>query len=154
MKITAKLHQDTNNYWIMPCRWLTHGAALKLIREQVFILEQQVPAALEWDELDAAALHLLAIDAQANVIGCARLLDNGSIGRMAVTKSWRGVGVGSALLNMAVSLHQQQGVVSITLSAQVHAVAFYAKAGFVISSPPYLDANIMHVAMQLRTSEH
>jgi predicted GNAT family N-acyltransferase len=143
------LHHNTTNFWITPCSWHTHANALKLIREQVFILEQQVPLEQEWDGLDATAQHLLASNAQGEAIGCARLLQSGSIGRMAVIKTWRGYGVGSALLAMAVSLHQQQGVETITLSAQVHALAFYAKAGFLISSQPYLDANIMHVDMQL-----
>jgi predicted GNAT family N-acyltransferase len=142
------LHQNATIFCITPCSWHTHGSELQWIRAQVFIVEQQVPVALEWDGLDATAQHLLASSAQGEAIGCARLLDNGSIGRMAVIKAWRGSGVGSALLAMALSLQQQQGVAMITLSAQVHAVGFYAKAGFLICSQPYLDANIMHVDMQ------
>lgn len=152
MEFSAKLQQAPTNFSILPCSWHTHGVALAQIREQVFILEQQVPVAMEWDGVDASAQHLLAINAQGESIGCARLLDNGSIGRMAVIKAWRGVGVGSALLAQAIALHQQQGIKTITLSAQLHALAFYARAGFVTASQPYLDANIMHVDMQLDLS--
>jgi predicted GNAT family N-acyltransferase len=116
------------------------------------MLEQDVPAELEWDGLDASAQHLLAFNKQGEAIGCARLLVNGSIGRMAVIRAWRGAGVGSALLAMAVAQHRQQGIKTITLSAQLHALSFYAQAGFVACSQPYLDANIMHVDMQLSIS--
>lgn len=142
------------NFHLSPVSWHTHSAQLKAVREQVFITEQQVPIDLEWDELDEAAQHLLALNHAGEPIGCARLLDNGSIGRMAVLKAWRGRGIGTALLNMAVAIHQQQGVQAIQLSAQMHAINFYEKAGFVVCSQPYLDANIMHVDMRLITAKN
>jgi len=83
-------------------------------------------------------------------IGCARLPGDGSIGRMAVLKPWRGVGVGSALLNKAVAVYRQQNMQNVTLSAQIHAVPFYEKAGFEVCGKPYLDANILHVDMRLK----
>ena len=122
-----------------------------MVRERVFIVEQQVPIALEWDGLDQMSQHLLAVNALGEAIGCARLLDDGSIGRMAVLKEWRGKGVGSAILKYAIALNQQQDKRNITLSAQMHAVPFYGKFGFVKCSPPYLDANIWHVDMRLET---
>ena len=66
-------------------------ARLSAIRRAVFIIEQQVPEALEWDDDDAAATHLLAIDpASGEAVGTARILPDGRIGRMAVLPSWRG----------------------------------------------------------------
>jgi predicted GNAT family N-acyltransferase len=119
------------------------------VREQVFIHEQHVPLELEWDGLDEAAQHLLALNSAGEAIGCARLPGDGSIGRMAVLKPWRGKGVGSALLAKAVALYRQQGIKNIRLSAQVHAISFYERAGFTICSEPYWDANILHVDMCL-----
>jgi len=119
------------------------------VREEVFIKEQHVPVELEWDGLDASARHLLALNAAGEAIGCARLPGDGSIGRMAVLKPWRGSGVGTALLKKAVEQYQQQGIAAITLSAQVHAIHFYEKAGFKVCSAPYLDAGILHVDMRL-----
>ncbi len=139
----------TTEFYIKEVTWSTHEPALKLIREQVFITEQQVPEALEWDEHDIDATHWLALDDEQQAVGCARLLDNGTIGRMAVVKTWRGKGVGSALLNAIVTRCQQSGLRVIKLSAQVHAIPFYEQAGFVVTSDPYLDANIPHVDMQL-----
>lgn len=118
------------------------------IRQRVFIEEQQVPEALEWDELDASALHLLAcVEGQA--VACARVLPHGHIGRMAVLQEWRRQGIGEGLLYEAVQLCLQCGVTHARLSAQVHAIGFYQQAGFEVCSAPYLDANIMHVDMQL-----
>ncbi len=141
--------QLEDNFIVKAVTWKTHAAPLKAVREEVFIKEQHVPVKLEWDGLDEAALHLLAFNNANEAIGCARLTGNGSIGRMAVLSPWRGIGVGRALLTEAISLYQQNGIQNITLSAQVHAIPFYEKSGFKICSKPYLDANILHVDMQL-----
>lgn len=134
-------------------------AALKLIRTLVFIHEQHVPPALEWDEDDKTAIHLLAIDHHAGPIGCTRLVmsselnqltkSSGKIGRMAVLAAWRKQGVGNVLLRAAIAYFQQHDIQYITLSAQVHAIGFYQHAGFIVTSEPYLDAGIPHVDMQL-----
>lgn len=138
-----------HHFSIQVVSWDTHADLLKIVREEVFIQEQHVPVALEWDGLDEAATHLLALDHAGEAIGCARLVGDGSIGRMAVLKPWRGRGVGRALLQKAVSLYRQQGIHAITLSAQVHAVPFYEKSGFKVCSAPYMDAGIAHVDMRL-----
>lgn len=139
-----------DNFVIQLVTWQTHAALLKTVREEVFIKEQHVPVALEWDGMDEAAQHLLALSDAGEAIGCTRLIGNGSIGRMAVLKPWRGLGVGRALLIKAVSLYQQQGIERITLSAQVHAIPFYEKSGFKGCSEPYLDADILHIDMRLK----
>ncbi|MDD2832620.1 MAG: GNAT family N-acetyltransferase [Methylotenera sp.] len=138
-----------NHYDIQKVSWYTHEAILSAIREQVFIVEQHVPVTLELDGLDQTALHLLALNNKGEPIGCTRLLGDGSIGRMAVLKPWRGLGVGKALLQMAVLHYQQQSIQPITLSAQMHAIPFYQKTGFEVCSEPYLDAGMFHVDMQL-----
>ena len=143
-------HPLSDNYIIQAVSWQTHAIQLKAVREQVFVQEQQVPLELEWDGLDEAAQHLLALNNTGEAIGCARLLGDGSIGRMAVLKPWRGLGVGSALLNKAVAVYRQQNMQNVTLSAQIHAVPFYEKAGFEVCGKPYLDANILHVDMRLK----
>lgn len=117
------------------------------IRAQVFMQEQQVPAHLEWDAADAAALHLLAWQ-DAQPVACARLLADGHLGRMAVLPAWRGKGIGSAMLQMALQHFKQQGLPAVALSAQTHAISFYQRHGFVVVSAPYLDAGLLHVDMR------
>jgi predicted GNAT family N-acyltransferase len=142
-----------SNYYLIQVTWNTHSHQLMVLREQVFIEEQQVPIHLEWDNQDANAQHLLVLSNSGQPIACARLLKDGSIGRMAVLKEWRKLGLGAALLNKAVAIHRQQGIKIITLSAQVHAILFYEKAGFQVVSERYLEAGIWHVDMHLMPSQ-
>lgn len=144
LQIESRLKE---NFTIQQVSWRTHGSQLRTVREQVFIHEQSVPVELEWDGLDDTAQHLLALNSAGEAIGCARLPGDGSIGRMAVLKPWRGKGIGSALLRKAILLYRQQAIKKLTLSAQMHAVSFYERAGFQICSEPYLDAGILHVDM-------
>jgi len=123
-------------------------ALLKAVREVVFIHEQLVPPYIEWDEHDQDAIHLLALDTFGQAIGCARILKKGRIGRMAVLREWRGKGLGLALLDEAIKICKSLGIQNVSISSQTHAIAFYQKAGFTVTSVAYIDANIWHVDMQ------
>lgn len=129
--------------------WARDEARLSCIRRAVFIDEQGVPEDLEWDADDAGAMHLLALDGAGQAIGCARLLPDGHIGRMAVLPPWRGRGVGRALLAAAVEAARMNGHTVLRLSAQTHAADFYARAGFVAIGAEYEEAGIPHVAMRM-----
>lgn len=140
------------NFSIERLHWQSGQHDLRVIRQRVFIEEQQVPVALEWDEHDADALHLLARDGQGQPIGCARILADGTIGRMAVLPAWRRHGIGRALLAAAIDYAREQGWPKVRLSAQTHAIGFYQHAGFTVCSDTYLDAGIPHRDMTLRLS--
>ena len=142
-------HSSLLPYSVRIVRWQEAQELLREIREQVFIEEQQVPAALEWDGLDENATHVLALDQQARAIGCARILADGVIGRMAVVRDLRNKGVGKAILKKAIAYCREQGWHDISLSAQTHAIPFYERAGFVVCSGIYLDADIPHRDMRL-----
>jgi predicted GNAT family N-acyltransferase len=131
--------------------WHEAQHVLSAIRTQVFVLEQQVPASMEWDGFDADAIHLLAMSTGV-AVGCARLLPQGRIGRMAVLKANRRQGIGRALLQAAIASCRTRGWHDITLSAQVYALGFYAQAGFIVCSEEYLDAGISHRDMKLSLS--
>lgn len=129
--------------------WQVAQVMLRDIRQRVFIEEQHVPIKLEWDGLDEDALHLLALNDLNEPIGCARILAQGAIGRMAVLKEWRRHGVGRALLDAAINICRNHGWENITVSAQAHAISFYERAGFVVCSEEYLDAGIPHRDMRM-----
>jgi predicted GNAT family N-acyltransferase len=131
--------------------WKDAGSALADIRRHVFIEEQSVPESLEWDGMDDDAVHVLALDAT-HAIGCARMLSGGRIGRMAVLPEWRGRGVGRAMLETLIALSREQGLAHVSLSAQTHAIPFYAKSGFKVCSEIYDDAGIPHRDMVLTLS--
>lgn len=136
-------------FTISETSWQKHEQALSQIRRQVFIEEQGVPEALEWDSHDQQAVHLIAWSLGAMPVACLRLLPNYSLGRMAVLSEYRGQGIGAALLAAAIDHAQEAHWPFITLSAQTHAIGFYEQAGFVVESEEYLDANIPHRDMRL-----
>jgi predicted GNAT family N-acyltransferase len=119
------------------------------IRFAVFVEEQGVPREIELDEMDEHSLHAVAfMDEKAVATG--RLLPDGHIGRMAVLKSWRGRGIGGAILARLVERARQRGDQEVLLSAQVHASAFYRAHGFVEEGAEYLEAGIPHRDMRRR----
>ncbi len=122
------------------------------IRVAVFVQEQQVPAALELDEWDAPSTHALARDTAGQVVGTARLLPDGHLGRMAVLAHARGRGIGTALLHRLIATARAQNMQQLELSAQIQAVPLYERAGFVAIGTPYEEAGIMHIRMHLTLS--
>ncbi|MEQ6885123.1 GNAT family N-acetyltransferase [Salicola sp. Rm-C-2C1-2] len=124
-------------------------AAISL-RRRVFTAEQQVPEELEWDDVDASAVHYLVHDDDDEPIATARLYETaagwGGIGRMAVSARARSEGVGTRLLSRML----EDGLTSwnrFTLSAQEPAVDFYRRLGFYVVSDRYMDAGIPHRRM-------
>ena len=138
--------------------------AVWAVRHEVFVVEQGVPVQLERDELDAAADHAVALGAAGEVVGTGRLVDGridqegrlepgtpgtvGTIGRMAVAASARGTGTGRGLLDLLVRRAAERGLPAVELHAQVHARAFYERAGFTPFSDVYLEAGIEHLGMR------
>ncbi|KIC40696.1 drug:proton antiporter [Ruegeria sp. ANG-R] len=120
------------------------------LRHQVFVVEQGVPAREELDHLDETATHLLAHDVLGPV-GTARIVFDGDvakIGRVCVLERARGSGLGADLIRKAVELCEgTAGIVTVRLGAQLHALSFYRKLGFVAVGPTYLDAGIEHQDM-------
>lgn len=122
------------------------------LRRAVFIEEQGISEAEEWDDLDDQALHLLAtIDGVP--AGTVRLLTKGTTGkitRVCVAKSGRGTGLGAALIHASVDHFKgDDRVTRCELGAQEHALGFYGKLGFAPYGPTYDDAGIPHRDMEL-----
>lgn len=128
--------------------WIKHAQAAREIRTEVFVVEQQVPIDLEWDEFDASSLHALACDENGFAMGTGRLLPDGHIGRMAVRKTVRGKGMGGAILSALMQAARERGDQEVVLNAQVHAQDFYARFGFVAEGEIFLDAGIPHIRMR------
>lgn len=127
--------------------WPRDAQALEQIRRRVFIDEQGVPRAIEWDGRDAQALHVIA-EHREQAIGCGRLLEDGRIGRLAVLKDWRAQGVGGQLLTRLIGLAQERGDLAVYLHAQADTVDFYMRAGFSARGEPFDEAGIAHLAMR------
>ena len=134
---------------VRPASWSTDRERLRAIRRAVFIEEQGVPKELEWDGLDAQSRHALALGPGDVVIGTGRLTPDAHIGRMAVAREWRGLGVGSAILRALLQEARETGCTAVSLHAQVHALPFYEKHGFSAQGPEFLEADIPHRVMTI-----
>jgi predicted GNAT family N-acyltransferase len=124
------------------------------IREAVFIAEQNVPADLERDALDNDALHFMAL-ADGQSVGTARavLRDNGTsakIGRVAVRRSNRGLGIGELLIAAIEETADLRYVRNFLVDAQTHALQFYARLGYEAYGEEFMDAGIPHRHMKKR----
>jgi pimeloyl-ACP methyl ester carboxylesterase/predicted GNAT family N-acyltransferase len=119
------------------------------IRTTVFVDEQGIDPALEWDVQDAVCLHAVAFEG-ATPIGTGRLLPDGHIGRMAVRVEWRRHGVGGRILQALVDAARARGDAEVVLSAQCYVAEFYAAHGFIASGEPYEEAGIAHIQMRKR----
>jgi len=135
---------------ISEVRWDEAAKQLSAVRVAVFVREQGVPEALEWDERDATCVHVLATDAAGDAIGTARLSSDAHVGRMAVLAPWRKRGVGRALLQMLIARARMRGDAELILNAQTHAIEFYRRSGFEVTSGEFMEAGIPHVEMRLR----
>ena len=128
--------------------WERDQQSLRRIRTAVFVDEQNVPPALEWDGVDDHCLHVLAEDDHGAPIGTGRLLPDGHIGRMAVLAAWRGHGVGGAILRELLRCAAGRGLSEVVLNAQTHAMGFYACHGFSAEGAAFFDAGIEHKRMR------
>jgi predicted GNAT family N-acyltransferase len=132
------------------------------VRRQVFVVEQGVPEDLEYDAHDADAVHVLAVRADdGEPLGAGRLLHGpaavaktgadasvGCLGRLAVRKEARGLGVGAALVRAVEGAARARGLSAVDLHAQTHALAFYERLGYVAYGPEFAEAGIPHRAMR------
>lgn len=138
--------------------WAELKPAARAVRHAVFVVEQNIPVALEWDEWDDLSLHAVAFDAARNPVGTGRLLPPsfdsdashaGHIGRMAVLAPMRRTGVGGALLQALMAAAPAQGFSQIVLHAQSYVAPFYARHGYLIEGEEFIEAGIAHRTMRI-----
>ncbi len=124
----------------------TYQDALK-IRYEVFVEEQKVPVELEVDDLEEQSHHVVLYQDD-QPLGTARIYHQGDgvykIQRVAVLSSQRGHGFGAQLMQACEQKIQQLQGSKITLGAQLHALPFYEKLGYLVEGPEFMDAGIPH----------
>jgi predicted GNAT family N-acyltransferase len=147
-RVPAYTPVDIVEFGLTSGTWNELGALARPVREAVFVAEQGVPLALEWDEHDAVSLHVIARDNQGVVIGTGRLLPDGHIGRLAVLARWRGQDVGRALMERLINEASKRQHQFLLLHAQVQALGFYEKLGFVVEGGVFMEAGIPHRLMR------
>ncbi|MGW0467275.1 GNAT family N-acetyltransferase [Streptomyces sp. NPDC003027] len=131
------------------------------VRRDVFVVEQNVPQEIEYDVYDATAVHVLAVREDGLPLGTGRLLYGadaagktggdasvGSLGRLAVSRAARGLGVGAALVRAIEDAARERGLKAVDLHAQTQALGFYERLGYEAYGPEFPDAGIPHRAMR------
>lgn len=121
------------------------------VRTTVFVGEQNVPPALEIDELEDEAVHFVLYDDENKPCGAGRFRTVGEFGkveRICVLKEARGKGAGHLIME-AIEQHAAtvDGLTTLKLDAQLHAIPFYEKHGYEVVSGEFLDAGILHKTM-------
>jgi len=129
--------------------WSERQAEIASVRRAVFIEEQNVPESIELDGKDPDCRHVLACDRSGAPVGTARILANGRIGRMAVLREYRCLGIGREILRVIMDYGRANGITDFHVSSQVSAVGFYKKMGFVPYGEEFEEAGIMHIGMRL-----
>lgn len=121
----------------------------KNIRFKVFVDEQGFQN--ELDETDKTALHfVLYVDGTA--AGTGRMFtENGGksyhLGRIAVLPEYRGLHLGSDIVDAMCEKAKKLGAKRCELSAQCRAKEFYRKSGFCEQGDVYLDEHCPHIFM-------
>lgn len=128
--------------------WETQRVDARAVRFDVFVVEQNIPVELEWDDLDPLCRHVVAYDEAGQAVGTGRLLPDGHIGRMAVRKSARSAGIGGAMMELLLQEAKRRGDHAVRLNAQIHAEHFYARYGFLRDGGVFKEAGIPHVSMR------
>jgi len=121
------------------------------LRTEVFVDEQGVDQALEWDAHDAECLHAVLCNRLGLPVATGRLLpsENGvaKIGRMAVKRVLRGQRLGDQILTALMEAARQRGDKEILLHAQCSAENFYRRQGFRRQGEVFMEANMAHIEM-------
>lgn len=138
---------DPSGYSVTTTDWQADKTALIELRTRIFVDEQKVPADMEIDEHDPICQHYKVTDPDGNIVATARLLASAYIGRMCVDQALRGSGIGETLLRYVIKHAETQGFRQLHLNAQVDAVPFYQRFGFVTNSDIFIEAGINHQHM-------
>ena len=125
------------------------------IRRAVFIEEQGVPEAKEYDGFEEQALHLMVyVDEEPAATG--RIWHDGTgfrIGRLAVKKEFRGQKLGDLALRLLIYKAFSSGAEELFISAQTYIMPFYRKFGFREYGEEYVEAGIPHWAMKVKKDD-
>ena len=130
-------------------------ATITAIRYAVFVVEQGVDVAIEWDDSETVAEHVLLVD-EGRPIGTARVRrvdDALKCERIAVRKSARGAGWGDRLMTVCEMIARERRVDECVLHAQQRVAAFYRRHGYRVVSDPFEEAGIPHVKMRLELTD-
>src|SRR5688572_610337 len=118
------------------------------IRNKVFVEEQRVDEREEYDEFEPTSIHYLVyVDEQPVGTARWRITENGiKLERFAVLKEARNSKAGQSVL-LKVLDDVKPLSKKIYLNAQVTAIKFYEREGFIAEGEMFMECNIQHYRM-------
>ena len=129
--------------------WEHARTAAGPIRYAIFMGEPDAPPGIELDDQDKDCIHAIAYStADEKAVGTGRLMPDGQIGRMAVLKDWRRLGVAAELLDALVEEARKRGYKEVVLSAPLQAAEFYRSKGFVADGKVFEEAGSLYEKMR------
>ena len=121
--------------------------SIRSIRESVFINEQSIAPEIEFDGLDSSAIHAV-VTVDGKRVGTGRILSDGHIGRIAIMRDFRGLGLGSKIVLSLIDEAKLSGYKRVYLGSQKQAIDFYTKLGFTPFGEEFIKAGIVHLSME------
>ncbi|GGF89627.1 acetyltransferase [Paenibacillus albidus] len=119
------------------------------IRTEVFVEEQGVPLADEFDEHEQDAEHIL-VYYEGQPAGTARLRTVegwAKLERICLRPQYRKYGLGTFIIRTLEAMAAERGLSQAKLHGQQQAEGFYQKLGYSTSSPVFMEDGIPHVLM-------
>lgn len=121
-------------------------------RSEIFMMEQNIHY-LDMDDIDYNSLHCFFME-ENKVIAYLRAFyqegnkDTVIIGR--VLTLHHGNGIGRELMKQSLeAIKEKMKCRKIGMNAQKHAVGFYEKFGFKVTSDDFLEEGVVHVTMEI-----
>ncbi|WP_018981927.1 GNAT family N-acetyltransferase [Salinimonas chungwhensis] len=127
--------------------WQSASHRLIELREQVFVLEWQLPREAEFDKDDETALHIIVSDTDNKTIATARLKLTGEIGRIAIRMGYRNIDVYKQLFGALVTLAYSLNIDTLTMNCDLNTVTHHESLGFVCSGAAFMEAGIARQPM-------
>jgi len=118
------------------------------IRQEVFVVGQDIDPKIEYDEFEDDSIHIIAYQGD-DVVGCARIREYKGklkLERIAVLEKFRGRGFGKDITKFMVDYGNKQGKEMI-MHAQHYLLKFYSNLGFKPVGETFMEAEIEHIKM-------
>ena len=124
------------------------------LRIEVFTFEQNCPIEEEFDKYDNINSETIQfiVENVGECIGTARITfypnNKIKIERVCVKKDKRKLRVGSKIMMKLHSVLIQRNIKQVEISAQIYAINFYKKLGYIEEGDHYIEAGIEHIKMK------
>ena len=123
----------------------------KVVRTEVFVIEQGFPVEIELDQLDDVVLHIVLYENDIP-IATGRIIQETPtqfrLGRIAVLQDYRKSGIGARIMKFMEAKAAELGAIKLLLSAQFRTQGFYEKCGYIAIGGTYTDHHVEHIDME------